>query len=39
MSRHRQPLEAAITGLAGLDVWLAPDLTMQHPSYSAIVAR
>jgi hypothetical protein len=36
MGRHRQPLEAALGGLAGLDVWLAPDLTMQHPSYGAI---
>ena len=36
MGLHRQPLEAAISGLAGLDVWLAPDLTMQHPSYGAI---
>jgi hypothetical protein len=36
MGRHRQPLEAAITGLAGLEVWLAADLTMQHPSYGAI---
>jgi hypothetical protein len=36
MGGHRQPLEAAISGLAGLDVWLAPDLTMQHPSYGAI---
>jgi hypothetical protein len=36
MGRHRQPLEAAITGLAGLDIWLAPDLTMQHPAYGAI---
>jgi hypothetical protein len=36
MGRHRQPLEAAIGGLAGLDAWLAPDLTMQHPSYGAI---
>ena len=38
MGRHRQPLHAAIRGLAGLDVWLAPDLTMQHPSYGAIRA-
>jgi hypothetical protein len=36
MGRHRQPLEAAIGGLAGLEAWLAPDLTMQHPSYGAI---
>jgi hypothetical protein len=36
MGIHRQPLEAAVSGLAGLDVWLAPDLTMQHPSYGAI---
>ena len=38
MGRHRQPLEAAITGLVGLDVWLAPDLTMQHPFYGPIRA-
>jgi hypothetical protein len=36
MGRHRKPLEAAIGGLAGLEAWLAPDLTMQHPSYGAI---
>ena len=36
MGRYGQPLEAAITGLVGLDVWLAPDLTMQHPAYGAI---
>jgi hypothetical protein len=36
MGRYRQPLEPAIAGLAGLDVWLAADLTMQHPSYGAI---
>jgi hypothetical protein len=36
MSGHRQPLEAAVNGLVGLEVWLAPDLTMQHPSYGAI---
>jgi hypothetical protein len=38
MGTHQQPLQAAITGLAGLDMWLAPDLTMQHPSYGAIRA-
>ena len=36
MSRHRQPLEAAISGLAGLDMWLAPDLGKQHPTYAAV---
>jgi hypothetical protein len=36
MSRHRQALEAAISELAGVEMWLAPDLTMQHPSYRAI---
>jgi hypothetical protein len=37
MSRHRQPLEAAISELAGLDMWLAADLGgVQHPSYGAV---
>ena len=38
MGRHQQPLQAAISGLVGLDMWLAPDLTMQHPAYGAIRA-
>lgn len=36
MGRRRQPLEAAISELASLDVWLAPDLGVQHPSYGAL---
>ncbi len=37
MARHRQPLEAAISELAGLDVWLAPDLGgVQNASYGAV---
>ena len=36
MSRDRQPLEAAVSGLVGLDVWLAPDLGMRHPTYDAV---
>ncbi len=36
MGRHRQPLQAALGGLTGLEVWLAPDLTMQHPAYAAV---
>jgi hypothetical protein len=33
---HRQPLEAALSELAGLDMWLAADLGVQHPSAGAI---
>jgi hypothetical protein len=36
MTRHRQPLEAAISELTSLAIWLAPDLGMQHPSYGAL---
>jgi hypothetical protein len=36
MRRHRQPLQAAISELASLDMWLAADLGVQHPSYGAI---
>jgi hypothetical protein len=36
MMRRRQPLEAAISELASLDVWLAPALGVQHPSYGAV---
>ena len=36
MGRHRQPLEAAISELVSLDMWLAADLGVQHPSYGAI---
>lgn len=36
MGRHRQPLEAAISELIGLDAWLPADLGVQHPSYGAI---
>jgi hypothetical protein len=36
VGRHREPLRAAIGGLADLGAWLPADLTMQHPSYGAI---
>jgi hypothetical protein len=36
MSIHQQPLDAAISELVSLDVWLAADLGLQHPFYAAI---
>jgi hypothetical protein len=36
MRRRQQPLEAAISELLSLEMWLAADLGVQHPSYASI---